>query len=188
MNNTTNLDLISLTNLLNRMPADVSFIIVGFVTIFLNFLISVTIVKSKRLHTKCYFLIANSSVAAIIYSGSFVITAVKRILRFYLGISEVKTKLMCNLEMFTCYFGQSACAALPLATAVDRFVATVFPVKYRNCGHRGTIFLASLGWIYATVDSSFTFYSSSLYTIVLNCNLVSTTDILYCTPSNPVAQ
>lgn len=176
---TTNADLSSLQNLLNRRPADVSFIVVGSITVFLNFLIILNIIKSKTLRTKCYFLIANSSAAAIIYSGSFAITAVKRILRFYFGVSEVKTKLMCNLEMFTCYFGQSACASLPLATAIDRLLATVVPVKYRNMGSRGAGLLSALGWVYAAVDSGFTFYGSKMNSIVLNCNLVSTTDMLY---------
>lgn len=190
MNNTTNsskaedLDMTSLTNLLHRMPADVTFIFVGLITSILNLMTIVTIASSKRLQTKCYFLIANESVAAIIYSFSFVITAIKRIVRVHLRISEVKSKLGCNGEMFISYFGQSACAALPLVTAIDRLMATLVPVKYKNFGKRVTVMLTLFGWGYALVDSGFTFYGSNMDTVVLNCNMVSTTDLLYIVQSS----
>lgn len=187
MNNTTqslDSDTTSLINLLNRMPADITFIIVGSFTVFVNFLIILTIAKSKRLRTRCYFLIANVSVAAIIFCGSFALTGLKRIIRYKLWISEVQTKLACNGEMFICYFGQSACASLPVTTAIDRLFATLAPVKYKNIGTKFVVILTSLGWLYAVLDSSTTFLGANMKSTVLNCNLVSTTDILYAIQSS----
>lgn len=186
MNNSTadpdlavDLDSISLKNLANRWPADVTFIFVGILTTFLNSLIIVTIASSHRLRTRCYFLIANVSIAAIVYSASFAITGLKRIIRLQFGISEVKTVLSCNGEMFMSYFGQSACASLPLVTALDRLVATIAPIKYKNIGIKFVVTMTVMGWSYALIDTSFTFYGSNIHSIVLNCNLISTTEVLY---------
>lgn len=180
MNSSANLNVLSLANLQAHMPSDIMFTFVGSITVFLNFLIILTIVKSKRMHTRCYFLISNVSLAAIIFSGSFVVTAVKRFIRFGLGISEVKSQLACDAEMVICYFGMSACASLPLATAADRFMATVVPIKYKTVGKSFIFILTSVAWGYAFIDSAFTFYESSgYYDIQLNCNIVAETDIRY---------
>lgn len=169
----------SIKALQDTMVANIGYIILGSLATLSNVLEFTTIAKDKKLKTRCYFLIANISIASIIYGVSYVAVGIKRLIRLYFMIPEVNTKRMCAAEMFTCSFGQTATVFLPLATAVDRICAAIMPIKYKNMSSQFAIFSASMTWIMALVDSSFSFFGSDQNNLIANCNLVSATELLY---------
>lgn len=174
----------SLDALKNTVVANIGYILIGLFSVVSNGLEIATVITNKKLRTRCYFLITNESVACVIYGFSYVVVGIKRLIRLYLQMPEVNTKLHCAGEMFTCVFGQAANVFLPLSTAVDRIYATANPIKYKNMGSRFTIVSAAAAWMMATLHSSFTFSGEDQQKLVSNCNLVSATDLLYIVQSS----
>lgn len=169
----------SIKALKDTIPASIGFIILGLLVTISNVLQFTTIVNESKFRTRCYFLIANLSVASIINSVSYVALGLKRLIRLYLAIAEVNSKRMCVAETFTCSFGQTSIIFLPLATAVDRICAASMPIKYKNMNRNYAVLLAGLSWLLALTDSRFTFFGSDQNSLVANCNLVSATELLY---------
>lgn len=170
---------ISIKALKDTILANIGFIILGLFVTVSNVLEFVTIVKDKKLRTRCYFLIANLSIASILNAVSFIILGLKRLIRLYYLIPEVNTKRNCAGEMFTCSLGQTSIIVLPLATAMDRICAAAMPIKYKNMNYNYAIALATLGWLMALTDTCFSFYGNDQSSLVANCNLASATEMLY---------
>lgn len=169
----------SIKALKDSFAANVGFIVLGLLVATSNILELLTIVKDKKLRTRCYFLIANFSVAAIFNSVSFMATAIKRFVRLYFLIPEVNTKRNCAAEMFGNSFGQTGIIYLPLATALDRICAAWMPIRYKNMSSKYAVMLACIAWLMALTDTCFSFYGNDQNNLVANCNLVSATEVLY---------
>lgn len=169
----------SLDALKNTFSANFGFILVGILATVTNILELVTIIKNKKLHSRCYFLIGNLSVASIINGLSYIALGIKRLVRLQLSIPEITTKTACAGEMFTCSYGQTAIVFLPFATAVDRMYATTKPTIYKTMNRSFTLIITVVAWSVALLDSSFSFFGTDQNNLVANCNLVSATDLLY---------
>ncbi len=111
------------------------YIIQGFGMVFGNLLIILTIFRTKSLRRKEMYIIAGLSIADSIYGVGFFSAGIVRLRLVLTGMHKVMvTSWHCMMYFQTIFFfvGSQTSALMLVMLSVDRFMAVVFYVKYKN--------------------------------------------------------
>ena len=94
----------SFATLIRTTPSAYGLIATGSVAVVTNILVIALIWHSEALRKPSHFLISQLALADWLVGFSYVVTAIKRLIRLARNIPEVNTQFICCLEMFPLYF------------------------------------------------------------------------------------
>lgn len=127
-------------------PANICWIIFGFLSTIPNFIIIFTVAKTKNFRTKSQLLVAGMAAADVALGLTYLGTGLKRYLVFATGIPDITSAFACNLRSMPLNLFAIISSTFKTALSIDRLLAMSCPVFYHTLSI-SKYFLTITAWI-----------------------------------------
>lgn len=141
------------------LAACVTGLVFGLTGALVNFICLIVVWRNKVLHTPCFINIGVHSIYFFFMSVGYLTNGIE-LLGFSFGFMTMRhTRITCYFMHMTMLVSIPTSAVITCFLSVDRFLALLFPVRYRNLGHSLTaicLSLSGLAGISCALASGFT--------------------------------
>lgn len=160
---------LSIATMKSQVGCYIAWIIFGSLNSLAAFTTIVTIALWKPLHTDTQILAANLAFTEILSGLSFTAAGCYHLMNIAYGLPETQTQKSCYLKVFMHYWSCHSSAFLYLGISIDRFMAAIYPILYKNRNKRYSIYMV-LGFLaIPSLISFFSFFDLSDKNIIPVC-------------------
>lgn len=112
--------------------ANLTFVPISILAIIFNILLIIIIFLSKKLHTKCFILLAANGFSDFLLGLGYAIVDSIRVSRYLLGQNELLNMWQCFGQSCIIAFAQLLSLAMAFVLVIDRLLATYCPHRYKK--------------------------------------------------------
>lgn len=179
MDNISNTTNVNQGDLKYQAPSLPAWLVLGATAVLTNFLVILTIIKSKSLQTKCMYTLASLAASDCLFGFSGIITGAVKIEVYLTAGPEYSYQI----TSFLCGAWYPAFATVSdtvtLALNIDRWLAMAYPVKYSQLKGSYVIGMNAAAWTVSLLFWASALYMKNPYSMVTICSGTGTPDMWF---------